>query len=194
MKKIADIDIDFADREKALEFIDHIAAAMISNKEIKNHIVGVYPHNVPVDPVTNICSIDYKQAENYGFFKIDFLNVSIYKSVKNSDHLDELIEREPVWDLLEAEDVVDSLFHINGHFDIVSKMKPKSVEQLAMVLAMIRPAKRYLVGKPWDEVEKEIWTKPTDDSYFFKKSHSFSYAFVIIVQMNLLVEEIMENA
>jgi hypothetical protein len=67
--------------------------------------------------------------------------------------------------------ITDQLFQLNGHFDIVSKMKPKTIYQLAMVLALIRPAKRYLVGKTWAEVEAEIWAPVEGDEYAFKKSH-----------------------
>jgi hypothetical protein len=51
---------------------------------------------------------------------------------------------------------------------------------------MIRPAKRYLTYKNWNEILKEVWTKPTDNSYFFKKSHAVAYAQAIVVQMNLI--------
>ena len=57
-----------------------------------------------------------------------------------------------------------------------------------MILAMIRPGKRYLVGNSWDIIEKEVWER-TDD-YFFKKSHAIGYAMVIIVQLNLLVGKV----
>jgi len=32
---------------------------------------------------------------------------------------------------------------------------------------------------------QEVWVKPTDGSYFFKKSHAVAYAQAIVVQMNL---------
>lgn len=194
MKKITDIDIDFADRDLALNVLNHTPACIISNNTIKKHPVGVYLHNVPVDPITNFCSIDYKTAEDYGFFKIDFLNVNVYKDVKTNEHLDELLAREPLWELLENEDFVNQLFHINGHFNVVKIMKPKSIEELAMVLALIRPAKRHLVGKSWDEIKKTVWDKTDNDLYSFKKSHSIAYAHLIVVQMNLIVEEIISNS
>jgi len=53
---------------------------------------------------------------------------------------------------------------------------------------MIRPGKRYLVGKSWQEIEQDVWVKPNDDTYFFKKSHSYGYAVAIIVQLNLICE------
>jgi len=64
------------------------------------------------------------------------------------------------------------------------------VEQLAAVLAMIRPAKRHLIGQSWDTVMKEVWTKPTNDEYYFKKAHAVSYAMAVIVHMNLLCEQL----
>ena len=69
-------------------------------------------------------------------------------------------------------------------------MKPTSVEQLAAVLAVIRPAKRHLIGKDWNTVMNEVWIKPDSDEYFFKKSHAHAYAVAIVVQMNLICEQI----
>ena len=65
---------------------------------------------------------------------------------------------------------------------------PRSVEQLAAVLAVIRPAKRYLLGKDWTTVMTEVWTKPEKDEYYFKKAHAIAYAMAIVVQMNLICE------
>lgn len=133
-------------------------------------------------------------AEEHGFFKIDFLNVNVYKDVESNDHLTQLLETEPLWELLENEDFVNQLFHINGHFSVVKTMKPKSIDELAMVLALIRPAKRHLVGKSWDEIRKTVWDKSDNDLYSFKKSHSIAYAHLIVVQMNLLVEAIISDS
>jgi DNA polymerase III alpha subunit len=69
-------------------------------------------------------------------------------------------------------------------------MKPKTIEQLAAVLAMIRPAKRYLIGQDWNKVLDEVWVKPAGDEYYFKKAHAVAYAHVIVVQMNLICEGI----
>jgi len=102
--------------------------------------------------------------------------------------LQELIDKEPVWDLLIHDDFTDLLFHVNGHGDILRKLKPNSVEQLAAVLAIIRPAKRHLVDESWNTIMQEVWEKPTDGAYFFKKSHATAYALAVRVQMNLLSE------
>ena len=185
-----DIDIDFADRSKALALFKHVTASRAEKDSLVKHNTGVYFHSVPVIAEQNISAIPYEQAEEQGYFKIDFLNVGIYKGIRNEDHLNNLMAREPLWDLLEDDSFTDLLFHVNGHGDILRKMKPQSVEQLSAVLAMIRPAKRYLIGKDWPTVNQEIWQKPATDGYFFKKSHALAYAVAIVVQMNLICEQV----
>ena len=69
-------------------------------------------------------------------------------------------------------------------------MRPTSIEQLAAVLAMIRPAKRHLIGRTWQDIMTEVWKKPSDGSYYFKKAHAVAYAHAIVVHMNLLCEEL----
>lgn len=186
-----DIDIDFPDRTKILSLIEHIPAVIVDKSgNVKKHISGVYCTPVPINPLTGESSIDYKEAEARGYFKIDFLNASLYKDVVDEEHLTRLLNQEPVWDLLEQAEFSDMLFHLNGYHDVLMTMKPKTVEQLAAVLAMIRPAKRYLIGQDWNTVFNEVWTKPVDGSYYFKKSHSISYALAITVQMNLICEQL----
>ena len=185
-----DIDIDFLDRTQALELFDHVPASRLDNNKLVKHNTGVYFHPVPVDPITGLCQIPYEQAEEQGFFKIDFLNVGLYKGIQNEEHLIRLMNVEPLWDLLEDDSFNQLLFHVNGHGDILRKMKPTSVEQLAAVLAMIRPAKRHLIGQSWNEVIQEVWKKPSSDEYFFKKSHATAYAVAVVVQMNLICEQI----
>jgi predicted amidohydrolase YtcJ len=104
------------------------------------------------------------------------------------------METEPLWELLQHTEFVDQLFHLNGHGAILKKNCPTSVEQLAAVLAMIRPAKRYLIGKDWTTIMTEIWKKPTNDEYYFKKAHAVSYAMAVVVHMNLLCEKLSHSA
>ena len=181
-----DVDIDFFHRDETLKLFKHTPASIIKNDKTEKHKTGVYFHAIPINPVTKNASLDYKKAEDRGYFKIDMLNVNIYKNVKSEQELVELMIQEPDWDMLKDPKVVDQLFHLNGHFNIVSKLEPKNIEQLAAVLAIIRPAKRGLMYKVWTDILKEVWIKPTDGSYFFKKSHAVAYAQAIVVQMNLM--------
>ena len=186
-----DIDIDFKDRMAALGVLPHIPASMNNHGVISRHNTGVYFHNIPSDPTTNLATMPYSQAEDAGYFKIDFINNSIYTDVRDNNHLDSLLHQNTEWALLEDPDVVGMLAHIHSHFDIVNIIKPKSVIDLSVVLALIRPGKRHLLHKSRAEIDAEIWKRPTDGSYFFKKSHSTAYAVSIQMQLNLLVESTM---
>ena len=183
--KLPDIDIDLKNREEVLTVLKHIPASIDGEKK---HNTGVYFNDIPINPFTNVSSINYKDAELRNYFKLDLLNVSVYEKVGSNNHLEKLVQQEPVWELLEYKEIVEQLFHIHNHYDIVKQLKPKSIEQLAAVLAVIRPAKRHLLNKDWDTINKEVWLK-TDDGYSFKKSHAIAYAIAITVQLNSIVED-----
>lgn len=184
---LPDIDIDFADREKILSLIKHIPARLPSGKP---HNTGIYCTAVPEDGLRAIAGIDHKQAEQRGYFKLDFLNVSLYENINDEAEILEHVATEPIWELLEHKEFTSNLFHIGNHSGLVANMKPMSVEQLAAVLAIIRPAKRYLADRSWDQIFEEVWVAPDDGQYYFKKSHSIGYALAIVVQMNKIVKEL----
>jgi hypothetical protein len=181
-----DIDIDFFDRTRALDILEHHIAMRDQKAQSVKHNTGIYFQSIPHNPFTNIATIDYKTAEDRGYFKVDFLNVSMYEGVRDEAHLKQLLDQEPLWHLLEHEEVVTQLFHISEHHLILKKLKPTSIEELAAVLAIIRPAKRYLLDKGWNTIMKEVWIKPVEDLYFFKRSHAIAYAAAIVVQLNLI--------
>ena len=182
-----DIDIDFADRDNILSTLKHRVAKLDSGKK---HNTGVYATEIPHNPIDNLSTIEHKAADDRGYFKLDFLNVSIYKDVKNETHLKELMEKEPLWQLLEHKDFSDQVFHLNGHNELLQQLKPTSVTQLAATLAIIRPAKRHLANESWETILKEVWIKPTNGDYFFKKAHAVAYAMSVIVHMNLICESL----
>ena len=83
-----DVDIDFFDRDNTLKLFKHTPATIIKDDKIEKHKTGVYFHAIPNHPVTGQATLDYKQAEDRGYFKIDCLNVNIYKEVKKNINLD----------------------------------------------------------------------------------------------------------
>jgi hypothetical protein len=192
MKFKSDIDIDFPDRERALAVLEVTPASILRDGRLIKHNTGVYPTAIPVDPFTGMASIDYESAEDRGYAKLDFLNVSLYTQIKNEEHLQELIDQEPLWDLLYERSVCEQMIHIGNHYDTLLKMPEKvdSIPRLMMFLAIIRPAKRHLIGLPWREVAKTIWEAPSDGSYAFKMSHSCAYAHLVVVNLNLFCEKI----
>jgi hypothetical protein len=188
MKFKSDIDIDVADRDRALAVFDHTAASIIRDGKNSKHNTGVYFTPVPVDPFTGRASLDYEAAEERGYVKVDVLNVGLYSQIKSEQHLQELMQQEPAWDRLYDPEFCARLIHIGAHYDTLIRMPEavNSIPRLAMFLAVIRPAKRHLIGLPWAEVARIVWERPADDSYYFKKAHAVGYAHLVAVNMNLL--------
>ncbi len=196
MKKITtDVDIDVFNREKILEGMECIFGRIDRpENKYERHPTGVYFQNIPRDPVTNVSTLDHRIANEYGYFKVDFLNVNMYEHVKSEEHLLALLHKEPPWDFLEYEEITEQLFHLKGHSHLLQKYKPKSVEDLAMILAIIRPSKAYLQQTNWDRIRQEVWVKTeSKENYFFKRSHSISYALAIVVNLNLLIETLSKD-
>lgn len=191
MKRVdTDVDIDVYDRETILSGIECILGRIDrANDKYDKHNTGVYFQNIPRDPTTNVSTLDHRIAGEYGYFKIDFLNVNLYERVRDEAHLLTLIDREPPWDFFEYGEITDQLFHLKGYSGLLQKFKPQSVEDIAMVLAMIRPAKAYLQKEDWETVRKEVWVKNKgEETYQFKRQHGIAYALAIIVDLNLLLE------
>jgi len=188
MKFTSDIDIDVADRTQALSLLEHTGATIIRDGKITNHNTGVYFTDIPADPFTGRAALDYEAAEEQGYFKIDILNVGLYQQIKNEEHLLALMQQEPAWDRLYDPEFCAKLMHIGAHYDTLIKMPEavNSIPRLSMFLAVIRPAKRHLIGKTWGEVAETVWEKPADDGYYFKKAHAVSYAHLVAVNINLI--------
>jgi hypothetical protein len=186
MRIDADIDIDFGDRDKLLQLIKHTPAAMRNVNPNRKHATGVYVTDIPYDPINDMASIDYTEADKRGYFKLDLLNVHVYSQVRDEIHLIELMG-DPDWSRLKDKNFIEKLIHLNNQYYNLQKM-PESVDsipRLAMFLAVIRPGKKHLIGQQWSEIAKTVWDKGTD-GYTFKKAHAIAYAQLVVVHMNLL--------
>ena len=190
MRFKSDIDIDFADRQQVLDLLNVTPASIIRDGKLTRHNTGVYATDIPVDPFAGSASLDYNVAEDRGYMKLDLLNVHVYKQVKNEEHLITLMQ-EPDWAKLYDPAICSQLIHINNHYDTLLKMLEPvdSIPRLAMFLAVIRPAKRHLIGKTWKEVSRTIWDN-VEGEYAFKKSHSVAYSQLVVVNLNLLCESV----
>lgn len=187
-----DIDIDISPTTEVNKLFNIIHASTVEKHELKKHVVGVYFQNIPVDKVTGLSAIPYKEAHTHGFFKVDMLNLSILENFESKDEIRQLLKREPDWSLLESEEVVSKLFHLSKHYDTISKLKPKSVSDLADCLAIIRPNKPHLIDKYHKDkraVQKELYVKrdPSD----LRKSHAIPYALLIVLQLHLIKAKIL---
>lgn len=183
-----DIDIDVADRDQILALVPHIPASINKDGACIKHNTGIYVCSIPKDPLSGYASLDYQTAEQRGYVKVDILNNSVYRLVASRQQLEQLAQTEPDWQKLNQIDFFSQLVHIGNHYALYKKLaEPVScLYHMAMFLALIRPAKRHLVGQTWNQIEQTIWEKSQDGSYGFKKSHAMSYALLVSVHMQLV--------
>jgi len=186
MSHSADVDIDFGKRTDVLKLLKHIPA---KRKDGVKHNSGVYVQPIPIDPLTGYANLDYHEADERGYFKLDFLNVGIYTHIKDPAHYEQLLSTEPPWHRLKEAAFVEKIDQLSNYVDEVSALLPDTIPRLAMFIAAIRPAKRHLLGKTWEEMAKTIWEKPEGKTgYYFKHAHSISYAKLVALHMNIVNE------
>ncbi|MCK5019467.1 MAG: hypothetical protein KAS32_20580 [Candidatus Peribacteraceae bacterium] len=187
MKTIGDIDIDvkpnFNGKLYGVKAINYDPEKLA----LRPHPSGYYiDANVPVDPVTGMSTMHYKDMERVGFIKIDLLSNSSYQPFKSKVEVLEAAEKEPDWSLLDNEDFVKHLPHIGSNFELVQHIKPQSVEEVADVLALMRPAKiKYIDDyiEDRERVRKNLY-KRASKGYYIKRSHAIAYALMIVCVMN----------
>jgi hypothetical protein len=183
----ADIDIDFANRDDVLKLIQHTPARQIVDGKVRRHNSGVYVTAIPTDPVNHCAAIDYETAEARGYFKIDFLNMSVYQLIRSPDHYEQMLSQEPNWSRLWTDSAwASQLVHVGNYVDLLKTMRPDSVTRMAAFIAVIRPGKAHLQNRPWSEVFASVWDGDSSRGFVFKHSHSISYAMLVRLHMNLL--------
>jgi len=191
---LPDVDIDMPDREALLGVIDHIKASQFveTKKDIVPHNTGIYLQNIPVDFVSGCASFPYDVAEELGYFKIDLIPYGIYNDVASREDLVEMVE------IAESPDFPYELFlderffqgnnrltHLGNYLELCKQYPPKSVMDVAILISLIRPAKKHLIGEKWETICNDVWIK-TDD-YGFKKSHAIGYALAVMVHLQILI-------
>lgn len=184
-----DIDIDTQTSFSADKVLSCVKASMVEKDKLKPHPVGVYMQRIPQDSITGLSAIPYKTAEDMGFFKLDFLHLSVLDDFRNKDEIRTLIKQEPNWNLMKNPVIVGQLFQLKNHFDIVSRTLPTSVIELADTIALIRPAKKHLLDKYLQDkvnTRAQLYSKPTNGQYYFKKGHAIAYALNIVLQLHIL--------
>ena len=183
----ADIDIDLADREQLLKLIQATSAQQLHQGQVRRHNSGVYVTDIPYDPVNACASINYEQAEELGYFKIDLLNMSVYQLIKSPEHYNEMLTQDPNWTRLWTDpEWAKQLVHVGNYTGLLSTMKPDSIPRMAAFISIIRPGKAHLQNRPWAEVFESVWDGDDSRGFVFKKSHAISYAALVALHMNLI--------
>lgn len=185
-----DIDIDFPSNFNLNDVIkEAIPASMVKKGELSAHPCGYYFQTIPVDSHTNLAAIPYDRAMEIGYFKIDFLHLSLLDNFSSKQEIRDLLKAEPNWSLLTRSDVVPKLFQLHKNHSLLSKVRPRSVQEVADCIALIRPFKRdylapYLLDR--DKVRPYLYRSSDDDKSSFKKSHAIAYALTVVLQLHLI--------
>jgi len=183
----ADIDIDLADRDQLLALIETVPARQQNQNQVRRHNSGVYPTNIPLDPVNQCAAIDYETAEKLGYFKIDFLNMSVYNLVKSPEHYEQMLAQVPPWSRLWTDPVwAKQLVHVGNYTELLKSMQPDSIPRMAAFISIIRPGKAHLQNLSWDQVFASVWDGDDSQGFVFKHAHAIGYAALIALHMNLL--------
>lgn len=184
----ADVDIDMQTSFNPAALFPWTRASLVKNGDLAPHPCGVYPQCIPVDGVTKLAAIPYEEAELLNYTKLDFLHLSVYDHFTSKEEIDALLEVEPDWGLLLVQSEQKKLFQLSNHGDILTTVKPRSIEELADVLALIRPGKKQyakLYAKDKAAVRRMLYAKD-ENGYSFKKAHSIAYSLVIVLQLHLI--------
>ena len=183
----ADIDLDLADRNQLLKLIDAVPARQQHQGQARRHNSGVYITDIPYDPINECAAIDYEEAEQRGYFKIDLLNMSVYQLIKSPEHYQEMLDVTPAWERLCTDpNWAKQLVHVGNYTELLTKMKPDSIPRLAALISIIRPGKAHLQNQTWPNVFETVWDGDDSKGFVFKKSHAISYARLVTLHMNLL--------
>lgn len=183
-----DLDIDVAGTFNPAEvFPGWVRASTLLNGELRPHPCGYYPQEVAQDPILHLAAAPYQAIEELGYLKVDFLHNSVYDHFTNRDEIEELLKMEPEWNLLLIPSVQEKLFQLSKHGEMLDIVRPKNIEELADVLALIRPGKRgildlYLNNRT--KARQQLYAK--SKQYYFKRSHAIGYAMVIVLQLHLI--------
>ena len=183
----ADIDIDLADRDQLLKLIQTTPARQLTQGQVRRHNSGVYPTDIPYDPINECAAIDYETAEQLGYFKIDLLNMSVYQLIQSPEHYEQMLSQEPNWQRLWTDsEWAKQLVHVGNYTELLKSMKPDSIPRMAAFISIIRPGKAHLQNKPWTEVFDSVWDGDASQGFVFKHAHAIGYAALVALHMNLL--------
>lgn len=187
-----DIDIDFPSNFDPVKYITSaIPASMVKKGELVKHPCGHYLQTIPVDSVTGLAAIPYDRAGEFGYFKIDFLHLSLLDSVKSKQEIKSLLKVDPQWELLTDPNVVPKLFQLHRNHTLLDRVRPQSVQELADCIALIRPFKRdylepYLLDR--NKVRPYLYRQEGEDKSSFKRSHAIAYALTVVLQLHLIAQ------
>jgi hypothetical protein len=186
---LPDVDIEVLHREEVIKlFPEVVKASQIAGNKLVPHNSGIYFQKIPVNPLNGLASFPHHEAEDQGFYKVDLLSCpNPYVGIESMDEIRALLAAPIDWDWFLDAEFVSTLFHFNGIVyegltmaDVVAYYAPKSINDIAMLIAIKLPAKKHLIGEDWETIRANIWEKePEGKGKPFKRSHAVAYALVV---------------
>lgn len=187
-----DIDIDVPTKFVPTDLLpESIPASMVRGGKLSQHPCGIYLQTMPT--AVGIAAIPYDIAPTYGFFKIDFLSLSLLDGFSSKSEMRALMRTPVDWTMLQDPAIVSQLFQLHKHYDMLRRVQPSSVLELADCVALIRPAKKHLINaytgltsQQRNVMRKQIYEPDAQGRPQYKKAHAVAYALTITLQMRVL--------
>ena len=200
--EIPDVDLDVKDRDRTASFFrEAVVASQVVEKRLAKHNTGVYFQKIPQDPINDLAAFPYKEAEELGYFKVDLIPNHVYDLVGSEEELLELLDAPVDWSWFQDErfflgpDHRYRLTHLGKprYFRLCQIFPPKSVLDVAALIAVIRPQKAHLINecKTLAEIRERVWEREEGaDGYFFKKSHSVAFAMLVVLHAQIIARKL----
>ena len=184
-----DIDIDLADRNILLDKVKHTRATIIKDKETKPHNTGVYFTDCPQIPNSNQCSIDYKEADSLGYFKIDLLNVNLYSLVKDRVVLKEMFDLRQKF-MIEMKEANSSIYP-EWPVDLTDKASQQVLRDTALkgVEEMFEALQHLKNWKPHKQTEVKEFNR---EEFLEEVVDAFNYFFSLLVLTGVDANELFD--
>ncbi len=184
-----DVDIDVHPNFNPTKYFPKwVRASILKNGRLTPHPCGVYPQAMAKDPVTGLAAVPYDDAEALGYLKVDFLHLNVYQHFTTRQEIEHLLKIEPDWALLQLPSTWPKLFQLSKHGELLASLKPRNLLDLADIMALIRPGKKILIGlyKKEKAACRPLLYAENDSGYSFKRSHSFAYSLIVVLQLHLI--------
>ena len=181
-----DIDIDVNKKVDRRDYGKPVPIVNYEKQKILPHPSGIVLDDIPVDPDSGMVPFDYKILDDMKLTKVDLLTNHSYDVFHKKEDILNLVDKIDTidWDWFQDNDFTEKLPHLKGNSHYLNFLHPKSVEELADVLALIRPGKIHLMDEYLVKrraMDNRIYSRPTNDKMYMKKSHAIAYAVMICV-------------
>lgn len=177
-----DVDIDVNKNVERSDYGKRVPIVNLDKQKMLPHPSGIVIDDIPIDPESGYVPFDYKSLEDVGVIKVDILNNHSYDIFESKAELLDYQNRldEVDWGWFEDKSFTEQLPHLKGNFHYIDHIRPKSVEELAALLALIRPGKMHLIDT-YALTDAQLYKRPTNGKMYMKKSHAIAYAVMICV-------------